>query len=108
MVSLSELAARKIWSPGHLREQEQRVHICQANHQTAKRLAPYLFGSPLRVKGNGRWFRDAEGNWEMKRFTIVDFEALRSDSVKTAIERLRDIDSPIKQLEDPIAEIQKL
>ena len=95
--------------PVHLREQPgSKPHICQANHEVARKLSPYLFGPPLRVKGNGRWFRDRDDNWEMKRFTITEFEVLRDDDLRTAVERLRSIDSSLKKMEDPLAELEKL
>lgn len=94
--------------PVHLMEEPGRIHMCRANHQTARSLAPYLFGSPLRVSGKGRWFRDREGVWEMKRFTIKAFDVLREDTLKTAVDRLRGIDSALKRMEDPLGELEDL
>ena len=94
--------------PVHLREERGITHICQANHRVARDLAPYLFGQPIRVQGNGRWFRDGDGNWEMKRFTIDSFKALRDDTLQAAVQRLRGIDSPLRDLEDPLGELHKL
>jgi hypothetical protein len=47
--------------PVLLIEGETRHH-CTCNREVAKRLAPHLFGSMLRVHGNGRWLRDDFGN----------------------------------------------
>ena len=91
--------------PVHLREEQRLTHICQANHRVARELAPFLFGQPIRVHGNGRWFRDGDGNWEMKRFTIESFKVLRDDTFQASVQRLRDIDSPLRDLEDPLGRI---
>jgi len=46
--------------PVHLRDGE-RIHLCHAARDMAKRLAVHLYGPVLRVQGNGRWKRDADG-----------------------------------------------
>lgn len=94
--------------PVHLEEGPGQIHICTANHQTARNLAPYLFGAPLRVSGEGRWFRDRDGVWEMKRFTIKAFDVLRADTLKTEVDRLRGIDSPLKHMNDPLGELESI
>lgn len=93
--------------PVHLREGEF-VYQCQANHDIARKLAPYLFGAPLRASGNGTWFRDRDGNWEMRRFTIESFSTLRRDDLVSTVERLREFNNKLKTIEDPLAELEKL
>ena len=72
----------------HLQE-EGTVYICNATREMARRLSPHLFGSTLRVHGNGRWERDAEGAWLLKRFDIESFEILDDEPLAAVIDRLR-------------------
>ncbi len=77
--------------PVHLLDGET-VHLCNANRDMARRLAPYLYGAPLRVHGDGRWDRDADGGWEMKRFNVSDFEELDEAPLGEVVGRLRDVE----------------
>ena len=58
----------------------------------ARRLAVHLYGPTLRVQGDGRWERDADGGWVMKRFNITNFEQLDDASLGQVAQRLRDVD----------------
>jgi hypothetical protein len=94
--------------PVHLQE-EGTVHKCNATREMARRLATHLFGATLRVHGSGRWERDAEGAWLLKRFDIESFEILDDEPLATVVERLRQIPgSGWKDLDDPYAELQRL
>jgi hypothetical protein len=63
----------------------------------------------LRVHGTGRWERDAEGAWNLKRFNIADFEVLEDAPLSAVVERLRQVPgSGWKEIEDPYAELQRL
>ncbi len=74
--------------PVHLLDGD-KVHICNANREVARRLAPHLFGAILRVHGEGRWERDQDGNWNLLRFDIRDFEPLEDVPLGEAVRRLR-------------------
>lgn len=76
--------------PVHL-EDNDNVHICEANRDVALRLAPLMFHHPVRVHGIGRFFRDSDGNWEMRNFRISDFEKLDARPLAETVERLRGI-----------------
>jgi len=92
--------------PVYLEEQEI-THKCTANRGVAKRLAPLLF-EVIRVRGTGKWSRDDFGNWVMEDFRVNDFEKLDTSSLKESVARLREIKSKFQELEDPIAELNKL
>ena len=94
--------------PVHLRDGET-IHMCNATRDMAKRLAVHLYGKVLRVQGEGRWERDADGAWWMKRFDITGFEELDGAPLGEVAERLRAIGcSGWKDIDDPSAEIQRL
>lgn len=94
--------------PVHL-EDEGAVHKCSATREVARRLAPYLFETPLRVHGTGRWERDAEGAWQLNRFDITDFETLDDSPLGVVLARLRQVPgSEWRAVDDPHAELQRL
>ena len=93
--------------PVHLQDGDT-IHLCNANRSMARRLGPYLYGPPLRVRGEGRWERDADGAWLMRRFNIADFYELDDAPLGEVVERLRGIeDSGWKEIEDPLTELRK-
>jgi hypothetical protein len=94
--------------PVHLLEGSV-TYIGNATREMARRLAPHLFAGTLRVHGTGRWERDAEGAWNLKRFTIADFEVLEDAPLSAVVERLRQVHgSGWNEIDDPYAELQRL
>ena len=94
--------------PAHLHDGET-IHVCNTARDVARRLAVHLYGPPLRVHGNGRWERDADGCWVMKRFNITSFDVLDDAPLGEVAQRLRDVEgSGWKEIEDPTAELRHL
>ena len=94
--------------PVHLRDCE-RIHMCNATRDIAKRLAVHLYGPTLRVQGDGRWERDADGIWLMKRFNITEFCELDETPLSEVAERLRNVEgSGWTDIDDPHAELRRL
>lgn len=94
--------------PVHLQDGET-IHICNANRAMAKRLAPHIYGPTLRVQGEGRWERDVDGRWWMRRFTIRDFRELDDAPLGDVDERLRGVDGGgWKAVGDPVTELRRL
>ncbi|SRR5229473_1642085 len=84
-------------------------NICNTTKEVAKELAHRLYGSPIRVHGRGKWYRNAEGQWEMRWFNIDRFEDLDTASLPELVARLRAIpDNALMSLEDPIGDILKI
>ncbi len=94
--------------PVHLLDGD-KVHLCNANREVARRLAPNLFGATLRVHGEGRWERDLDGNWNLLRFDIRDFEPLDDVPLGEAVERLRAVQgSGWQRVSEPARELHRL
>ena len=94
--------------PVHLQDADT-VHVCNANRDMAKLMAPCLFGPTLRVQGDGRWERDADGQWSMRRFTIKGFRELDDVPLGEAVKRLRGVEgNGWKDIEDPWTELERL
>ncbi len=93
--------------PVHLQDRDH-IYVCRANRPLAKEIAAYLFQTPIRVDGVGTWFRSRDGEWEMRRFTIHSFKALRRESVAEAAARLQRLPTRIQTDADPIGELIKL
>jgi len=78
------------------------------NRETARRLAKHMY-EPVRVFGTGRWLRDQEGTWLLKRFKVESYKVLRSDDLKEAIDQMRAIEgSEWKDMDDPIGALKAL
>ena len=94
--------------PVHLRDGET-IHICNATRDMARHLAVHLYGPTLRVRGDGRWERDADGVWSMKRFNIEKFDELDDATLGEVVERLRGVEgSGWKDIDDLSAELGRL
>lgn len=80
----------------------------ETNRDTARRLARHLY-EPVRIFGNGRWLRDQDGNWLLRRFRVDSFKILAADSLKDAFDQMREIEgSDWKGMEDPIGALRAL
>ena len=105
---LIRIGGRDDTVPAYLRDGDT-IHLCNATREMARRLAAHLYGPPLRVHGNGRWERDADGHWVMKRFNITSFDVLDDAPLGEVAQRLRDVEgSGWKEIEDPTAELRRL
>lgn len=93
--------------PVHLEDGDD-VYLCKAKRPLAKELAGHIFGSPVRVTGNGRWLRDATGEWIMKTFLITDYSPLKDDSLSTVIAALRQIPGEWKTRRDGAAVLRAI
>ncbi len=92
----------------HLRDGEV-THICNATRDMARQLAVHLYGPTLRVQGEGRWEREADGRWLMKRFNIARFEELDDAPLGNVVERLRSVEgSGWKEIDAPAEEFRVL
>ena len=105
---LIRIGGRDDTVPAHLRDGDT-IHLCNATREMARLLAVHLYGPPLRVNGNGRWERDADGRWVMKRFNITSFDVLDDAPLGEVAQRLRDVEgSGWKEIADPTAELRHL
>ncbi len=92
--------------PVHLQDGDT-IHLCNATREMARRLASHLYGATLRVRGHGRWERDADG-WLLKRFNITDFEELDEASLSDVVAQLRNVKgSGWRKVDNPSAELKR-
>ncbi|WP_200243651.1 hypothetical protein [Thiohalocapsa halophila] len=90
-------------------QQDEALYKCTATREMACRLAPQLFKAELRVQGSGRWERNAEGAWHLKKFSISAFEVLDDTPLPAVVERLRQVPgSGWKETQDPYAVLRGL
>ena len=59
----------------HLKNGE-KTHQCITSKEIARSIARHIFGSPIRVIGEGTWNRSESGTWSLKKFEIRNFELL--------------------------------
>lgn len=55
----------------------------------AKQLAPYLFGKPVRLIGQGRFYRDETGQWKYNSLRAAQFKVLDDAPLAEVVERIR-------------------
>ena len=95
--------------PVHLQAGDKKIHICNADRDMARRLAPHLCQGTLRVWGEGCWEREANGSWKLHSFNISEFKLLDDTPLGQAVEQLRAVEgSGWKKFDDPVAEIMRL
>jgi hypothetical protein len=75
--------------PVHLRGSDGKPYICTTNIETAKNLAPYLYGATIRIFGTATWRRRENGEWELRKFSIDNFQALNDADLTDAIKTLQ-------------------
>lgn len=105
---LIRIGGRDDTVPVHLQDGDA-IHVCNADRGMARNLAPHLFGPVLRVQGDGRWERDTDGTWLLKRFNIKEFELLDETKLGKVVSKLRAIKgSNWKNIDDPREELVRL
>jgi len=78
------------------------------NRDTARRLARHMY-EPVRILGTGRWLRNQDGDWILKKFQIESFCVLAADDLREAIDKMRKIEgSEWKKMDDPIGALKDL
>lgn len=65
------------------------IWSCEVDRDMARRLAPYLFGQPLRLTGEGRWLRNIEARWELVKFRPSEFTPLKRETLGDSIAAIR-------------------
>jgi hypothetical protein len=93
--------------PVHLQDGDTTFN-CRASRIVAKRLAPMMFDTKLRVAGAGTYFRNEHGRWEMRRFTIETFTVLKTEALSKTVERLRRIGAAWKTTNDPLSTLDEI
>lgn len=78
------------------------------NRDTARRLAKHMY-EPVRIFGTGRWLRDQEGNWILKKFRVDNYSVLAADDLKDAVAQIREIEgSEWASMDDPMGALRAL
>ncbi len=94
--------------PVHL-ESDSGSYQCVASRVVARELAKHIFETPLRVYGDGRWLRSADGEWTLENFTIRDFHPLIDEPLTSVIAKLRAVPgNEWATLENPLSEMDRI
>lgn len=97
---LVRIGGRDKTAHAQIQDAEGGVWNCEVNHDMARRLAQYLFGAPVRLSGEGRWLRNEQAEWELKRFKATDFKSLGERSLQASIGAIRSLQL---KLNEPVA-----
>jgi len=88
---------------------EGTLYHCQMDLETAKRLAPHLYGATLRVFGRATWYRDPVTGWSLERLRVSRFETLSDETLEQTVAKLQGVKgSGWDQIEDPVAELHRI
>ena len=71
----------------HLEDVDGFIYIGELQRELAKRIAQYLYGQSVELRGLGRWERDAE-HWKIRSFRVEGFEVLDDEDVQSALVRM--------------------
>jgi hypothetical protein len=86
----------------------ENIHYCEATRDVALQLAPLMFHHDVRLLGTGRYFRNADGKWEMMGFRISQFARLDSKPLVEVVDRLRAVTRKVGLPKDIIARLRDL
>ncbi|MFC4251809.1 hypothetical protein [Sinimarinibacterium flocculans] len=78
-------------SHGLLKDFEGRTWKCQMTRDMAIQIAKYLYTTPLKLSGEGRWFRSEDANWALKVLKANEYETLPEISLTDSVAQLRAI-----------------
>jgi hypothetical protein len=81
----------------------EKYKLTTRSIELTKQLGRHLY-TMVRVTGEGKWFRNEKGKWELEVFFIQNFEPLEDGNLVEAVAALRDIeDDEWGTLPDPLA-----
>jgi hypothetical protein len=84
---LVRLGGVKKWIPLTLLCESETITNCYCREPVARELGKLIY-EHVRLFGNGRWDRDAEGKWSLESMNVDSFEPLRNDTLEDAIARI--------------------
>lgn len=94
--------------PLHLEDGTEK-HIVLVRRSLAREIAKFLFTTPLRVDGIGRWIRHKDGEWEMLYFNANSYTPLGEGTTLTDdILTLRRVPGQWKEHDDPLGELEQI
>lgn len=75
----------------HVLDADGRDWACVLDRDLARRLAPYLFGSPVLLSGEGRWKRTTEGKWDLVSFRAKEFLPVKEKTLRESVAAIRSV-----------------
>lgn len=87
-----------------LQDGDQVWSVIETTRETAREIAPLIFGPVVRLWGTGIWFRRGEAKWELARFQVSRWEKIEDEPLLEGVERIRAIGgSKWHEAEDPVS-----
>ncbi|SKB85285.1 hypothetical protein [Sphingopyxis flava] len=85
-----------------------RSYSLEAPASMGQRLAALFRAGPVRFHGNGTWYRNGDGTWELRKFSIDTFEELDDSPLSAAVASIRTApSSDWRKVEDPIGVLSR-
>lgn len=90
-------------------EDGNRNWNCEMTRAMARELASYLYSTPLRFHGDGKWRRNADGVWHLEHFRVSHYDVLDDTGWFDTIAKLRAVEgADWRRLDDPLAALAEL
>lgn len=74
-----------------IEDSDGRTWSFEVSRDLAMGLAHYLFGQPVRLRGQARVFRNERGTWEYPNLKATEFMVLAQESLAEAVSRIREV-----------------
>lgn len=71
----------------------------------ALELRHHVWGETLRFQGAGTWYRQANGDWDLRKFKVSGFEILKDTPLQDVVARLQSTPSDLRLLDDPLKQL---
>jgi hypothetical protein len=80
----------------------------ETDRETGRQLGKH-FLEPIRLHGSGRWLREEDGSWTLRRFKVRGFDVLKNNELAESLEALRRVrGSHWGEMGDPLAALDEL
>ncbi len=80
----------------------------ETDREMGRRLGKH-FLEPIRLHGSGRWLREEDGRWTLRRFKVRGFDTLKDGALAESLEALRGVHgSHWAEMDDPLAALDEL
>jgi hypothetical protein len=87
---------------------DRRRYLGETNRDLGMKLGP-LFYHTVRIFGKGKWWRTAQGVWELEKFAFQSVEKIDDVTIPDLVAELRAIPQEgLQALKDPLGEMLKI
>ncbi|WP_125911781.1 hypothetical protein [Kiloniella majae] len=91
-----------------LEDQGESISNIEVNEGLALELREFMFDATIRLSGEGKWFREPDGNWTLASLKATSFSVLEDKPLGDLARELRSYDLGWSAEEDPIKQLKDI